>query len=186
MDNSSQLESASQSGGSRYPRLRSMLPKVLLYDNVSLSKQLNQAITTLSIEEKRVSFSWTQLQKRFITQQALKQEHRGMKLLPAIQSAHPAHRLSIPNIDRFSISCSGKTDMQSFKRRFSVPSCSSHGKLDREKAFIELENRPRRRSQPTKDSRFVRLYRLLSDVKLDSHQDSLNRIATFDVIPMKS
>lgn len=184
---SSQLESASQSGGSRYPRLKSMLPKVLLYDNVSLTKQLNQVITNLSIEEKRVTHSWTQLQKRFITQQALKQENRGMRLLPALQSAHPVHRPSIINTSAAPALFSVKTDtLVSPHRRFSVPSCSSRGKLDREKAFIDLEKRPRRKSQPVKDRRFIQLYRLLGDVKLEPTQEAHNKEIRLDLILSKS
>lgn len=182
MERDRQLDSGSQSAGSRYPRLRSMLPKTLLYDNVSLSKQLSQVITNLSVEERKASYSWTQLQKRFIAQQAIKQEYRGMKLLP---SFHSAYRYSSESVLPPAY-CGERTDTwTSTKQRPSAPVCTVHEKLDRQNAFVDTERRSKRRGHPVKDGRFVRLYRLLSDVKLDPVTESHNQKISLNLILTK-
>ena len=155
-----------------------MLPKTLLYDNVSLTKQLNQVITNLCLEEKKASYSWTQVQKRFITQQALKQENQGMRLL-ATYNRNPngtASTLAPP------ITAERSNSLLTVRPRISVPNCHTDRKLDREKAFIDVERRSRRKSHPVRDTRFVRLYSMLSDVKLSSRLDDKNQILTAKLV----
>ncbi|KAF6031923.1 hypothetical protein EB796_009825 [Bugula neritina] len=69
-------------------RLRSLLPKVLLYDNVSLTQKLNREVTCIAVDERKSAFNWAQMQRRFITNQALKQELHAVKESQSESNSH--------------------------------------------------------------------------------------------------
>ena len=158
-------------------KLKSLLPKALLYDNVSLAQRLDREVTYISLEERKSAFTFAQMQRRFITDQAMKEEVHGMTLFPQI---HPNQSMRSTAAKPFPMLQKSQT-MIDFRvppllsptaqvakantviceeRRMSdpglsplPPDCSRTAK-----------HRTRRTSNPLRDTRYVKLHGLLSDL----------------------
>lgn len=155
----------------RSTRLRSLVPKVLLYDNVNLTRQLTQVVTNLSLEERKSADSWTQVQRRFITRQVLKEETHKVSLFPHIPSrkvhtTRPVRRsLTVIDIGQHSV-------VSQDKPMESSGMICSHGRSHTLMALNDRSrrDRPRRNRRdfivsPMQDSRFLQLHTMLTEVK---------------------
>lgn len=154
-------------------KLRSLLPKVLLYDNISLAKQLDKTVINLGVEERKLSFNWTQLQKRFITKQALKEELQGLTLFPSILGTQgnrnktfivepfDSHKdisdfvTQSQQVGKARLSCHAASDT-SMERKATTGQRPEHRKTSDSLSYS---------GNPIKDSRFTDLHKMLSEVK---------------------
>lgn len=157
-------------------KLRSLLPKALLYDNVSLAQKLDREVTCISLEERKSAFTFAQMQRRFITDQAMKEEVHGMTLFPQIhpnqsmrsngkslltlQKAQTMIDFQVPLLLSPTAQVARANTVLCEERRRSEPMlsplppvCSRAGK-----------RKSRRTSNPLRDTRYVKLHGLLSDL----------------------
>lgn len=173
------MTSTESSGGSSArhgTKLKSLLPKALLYDNVSLAQRLDREITSLSLEERKSIFTFSQMQRRFITAQAMKEEVHGMNLFPVINPKQPTKAtkpvstmLKSQTLIDFRIPpLLSPTDQVAKANttlcesgRQSEPLVSPFPPPTR---VSGTRRRSRRTTNPLRDSRYVKLHGLLTDL----------------------
>lgn len=155
-------------------RLRSLLPKVLLYDNVYLSQKLNREVTYISVEERKSAFTWAQMQRRFITDQAMKQEVHGMNLFPQINPtggtnfqpppALPERSHTMVEYSTIPPICSPTAQVARVNRI-----CDQGSERDESKNSRPGTQKPRRRrtNNPLRDTRYIKLHRMLTDLPVN-------------------
>lgn len=159
-------------------RLRSLLPKVLLYDNVSLTQKLNREVTCIAVDERKSAFNWAQMQRRFITNQALKQELHGMNLFPQINnSKFSSQRITVGEqqplraktmIELPTMPPVPLSPTTQVARENTVPEFT-YKCLHEPKGVILPPSRPARRRRPgnpLRDTRYVQLHGLLTELPL--------------------
>ena len=172
-------------------KLKSLLPKVLLYDNVSLAQRLNREITCISIEERKAAFTWTQIQRRFITDQAMKQEVHGMNLFPQINQtkSNPLftnmpkrsqtmleYSTTIPPICSPTTAVAtanriGEDDENEMAKKEANIDYLVEKHISRAEGLIRSRpptlKRRRRTSNPLRDTRYVKLHRMLTQLPVN-------------------
>lgn len=178
MDN---VGDSSKAGGSagHSSRLKSLLPKVLLYDNVSLSQKLDREITVISVDERKAAFTWSQMQRRFITDQAMKQEVHGMNLFPQIaqtRSYNYKAPLAMPQRSRTMVEYTTTvppiySPVTQVVKENKIYDCQNSDKCEETRTIRSGSSphfrRRRRTSNPLRDTRYVQLYRLLSELPVN-------------------